>query len=355
MGDLPQYLHLHGGGWLNTDIADWFEGYARLCFEEFGDRVKLWITLNEPKETATQGYGTGESAPGKHGIGTLTYIAAHNQIRAHARAYRAYQQDYAAKQGGKCGITLNVNWAEPRNPDDPADEEASETHLQFNLGWFAHPIHSNGQYPDIMRNKIDQRSAKQGYKQSRLPHFTKEESEMISKSSDFLGINFYTSNIVYPKHSPLSDVSYYSDSDVGSAQDPSWYSAGSTWLKVTPWGIRKILKWISKEYSNPDIYITENGFSDKLGNLDDLQRVYYYKHYCNMVLKSVKLDGVSVKGYYAWSLLDNFEWTRGYTEKFGLHRVNMSDPGRVRTPKESAFFYSRLIKENGFVENKNMC
>ena len=84
-------------------------------------------------------------------------------------------------------------------------------------------------------------------------------------------------------------------------------------------------------------------------------RVYYYKHYINQVLKAIKMDGVNVKGYYAWSLMDNFEWAMGYTEMFGLHRVNMSSPDRERTPKESAFFYLRLAKENGFVENENIC
>ena len=147
-------------------------------------------------------------------------------------------------------------------------------------------------------------------------------------------------------------------------------------LKVTPWGIRRALNWASAEYGHPDIYVTENGFSDKLGNLDDLQRwekllssfvnifflhfftiyrVYYYKHYTNQILKSILEDGLSVRGYYAWSLMDNFEWGNGYTEKFGLHRVNMSDPNRERTPKESAFFFGRLVRENGFVENENVC
>jgi len=353
--DLPQALQDIGDGWLNPDVADWFEEYARVCFEEFGDRVKFWITLNEPKETSIQGHGTGTMAPGKKGIGTLTYIAAHNQIRAHARAYRLYHKEFAAEQKGKCGITLNIDWAEPRDPEKQEDLDASETSMQFNLGWYAHAILKNGRYPDIMRTKIDEKSTQQGFEFSRLPEFTAEESEMITNSSDFLGMNFYTSNIVYPEESSLEDVSYFNDPDVASIKDPSWYGSGSSWLKVTPWGIREALKWASNEYGHPDIYITENGFSDRQGNLDDLSRVYYYKHYWNQVLKAVKVDNVSVKGYYAWSLMDNFEWAMGYTEKFGLHRVNMTDPGRARTPKESAYFYSRVIQENGFVENENIC
>jgi len=352
--DLPQALQEHGG-WLNSTVADWFEEYARFCYTEFGDRVKFWITLNEPRETSLQGYGGGTMAPGIIGLGTTTYVAAHNQIRAHARAYRAYQADFAASQGGKVGITLNINWAEPRDEAEAADIEASNTYLNFNLGWYAHAIFVDGKYPEVMRSKIDDKSAAQGFEESRLPHFSDEDSATILGSSDFLGINFYTSEVVYPQPSDITEVSFYADMDIGSYQDETWYVAGSSWLKVTPWGIRRALNWASAEYGHPDIYVTENGFSDKLGNLDDLQRVYYYKHYTNQILKTILEDGLSVKGYYAWSLMDNFEWGNGYTEKFGLHRVNMSDPNRERTPKESAFFFGRLVRENGFVENENVC
>ena len=158
--DLPQALS-DQGGWLNSSVSEWFEEYARVCFEEFGDRVKFWITLNEPRETSIQGYGTGTMAPGISpskcadfglddcGPGTTTYIAAHNQIRAHAAAYRAYQADFAASQGGKVGITLNVNWGQPRDEADAGDIQASEDYLNFNLGWYAHAIFVDGKYPEV--------------------------------------------------------------------------------------------------------------------------------------------------------------------------------------------------------------
>ena len=308
-------------------------------------------------------------APGVIGPGTSAYIAAHNQLRAHAAAYRAYYQDFAT-QGGKVGISLNINWAEPRDETNEDDVAASDTVLNFSFGWYAHPIFIDGKYPPVMRSKIDAKSSAQGFNESRLPQFTDKESSMILGSSDFLGINFYTANVVYPEMSNISDIGFYADQDIGSYQDESWFGSGSSWLKVTPWGIRRALNWVSEKFSNPDIYITENGFSDKLGNLDDLQRlvlhhcyfhvlfslnrIYYYKHYINQVLKTVG-DGVRVKGYYAWSLMDNFEWAQGYTEKFGLHSVNMTDPERRRTPKESALFYSSLVKQNGFVKAENNC
>ena len=192
---------------------------TRVCYEEFGDRVKFWITLNEPKETSLQGHGSGTMAPGLHGLGTLAYVAAHNQIRAHARAYRAYQADFAASQAGKVGITLNVNWGEPRDPANPGDVEASETFLQFNMGWYGHAIFVDGKYPEVMRTQIDEKSAAQGFEESRLPHFSEEDSAIILGSSDFLGINFYTSEVVYPETSDISDVSFYADQDVKTYQD----------------------------------------------------------------------------------------------------------------------------------------
>jgi len=357
--DIPQALQNiptpEEGGWLNPDVADWFEEYAGVVFAAFGDRVKFWITLNEPKETSLQGYGSGDMAPGIVGRGTYSYIAAHNQIRAHGRAYRLYESQYKPTQGGVCGITCNVNWAEPRDPSNPADVEASETNLQFNFGWYLHPIALDGKYPPIMRSQIDSKSEKQGFPESRLPSFTDEESLMLAGSYDFIGMNFYTSDIVYPEESPINNIDYYADQDVSSYQDPDCYASGSSWLKVTPWGIRGALNWASEQYNHPKIYITENGYSDRLGNTDDLQRIYYYKHYINQILKAVKLDGVDVAGYYAWSLMDNFEWARGYSEHFGMHSVDMSSPERTRTPKESSRFIAKLAAANGFTEDMGPC
>ena len=199
---------------------------------------------------------------------------------------------------------------------------------------------------------IDEKSAAQGFNESRLPHFSEEDSAMILGSSDFLGLNIYTSFLVFPQVADISQVDFYADQDVATYQDETWTPTGASWLKVTPWGIRRAIGWASQRYNRPDIYITENGVSTKLRNLDDLHRVYYLKHYINQVLKSIVLDGVNVLGYYAWSLVDVFEWTAGYTENFGLHRVNMTDPERPRTPKLSASYYSGIVDENGFVEGE---
>ena len=129
-----------------------------------------------------------------------------------------------------------------------------------------------------------------------------------------MGLNLYTSNLAYPTPEEDIDPSFISwgtDSDVTDIKDPKWYGAASSWLKVAPFGLRRIINWAYANYQKP-IYVTENGFSDFIGNIDDQHRVYYYKHYINQLLKTVKVDGTDVRGYYAWSLLDNFEWSQGY-------------------------------------------
>jgi len=370
--DLPQALE-DQGGWLSPDVADWFEEYADTVFAAFGDRVKFWITLNEPKETSLQGYGNGAMAPGienfpcyKDGtcLGVTSYQAAHNQIRAHGRAYRLYESKYKETQGGVCGITCNVNWAEPRDPMNPDDVQASENSLQFGFGWFVHPIALDGKYPEYMRSQIDAKSAEQGFEESRLPQFSEEDSAMLAGSYDFIGMNFYTSDLVWPQTSDINEVSYWADQDIGTTQmdygAEQWYRAGSSWLKVTPWGIREALKWATAQYTTeakgqPAFYITENGFSDLLGNIDDLQRIYYYKHYINQLLRAIKEDGVDLRGYYAWSLMDNFEWAMGYGEHFGLHSVDMTSDERTRTPKESSRFIAKIVANNGFTEDMGPC
>ncbi|VDI62105.1 lactase-phlorizin hydrolase, partial [Mytilus galloprovincialis] len=348
--DLPAALEKKHGGWLNSSIADYYEAYAGLLFGRFGDRVKLWITFNEPWIVAWLGYGVNSFAPGKFGPGTNTYVVGHNIIRAHMKAYKLYERKYKGTQKGQVGITLNVGWAEPLDPYDPSHVEASERSMQFDFGWFANPI-MFGDYPDVMKSRVRNNSLLQNLAKSRLPEFTAEEQRYLKGSTDFLGLNFYTSFLVYPEDKDVKkDISYDTDKGNGGTGDPSWLGSGSDWLKVTPFGLRKTLNWISKTYNNISTYVTENGVSDRNGSLHDEHRVNYYRAYINEMLKAVKLDRCNVKGYSAWSLMDNFEWGQGYVEKFGIHYIDFSDPERTRIPKLSALYYSNLIKDHGFVQ-----
>lgn len=346
--DLPQALE-DLGGWLNPDIADWFEEYARVCYQEFGDRVKFWITLNEPQVTAINGYEQGINAPGIVDPGISTYVAGHHQIRAHARAYRVYYEEFA-DQKGQVGITLNIHHAKHLT-DSPEDVEAVERWNDFFMGWFAHPIFINGNYPHVMIDRIALRSGEQGFFQSRLPQFTPEEMERINGSADFIGINYYTTEIIFNQAYNISEVSYNADIGVGTTKDPLWYPTASKWFLVEPTGIRNMMNTIRRKYGDYPIYITENGMSDHLGNLDDLTRIYYHKHYINQLLKAIKLDGVNVRGYFAWCFLDNFEWGAGHSQRFGLHYVDFNDPDRPRTPKASSKYLSQIYRQNGFVKN----
>ncbi|PIK52496.1 putative lactase-phlorizin hydrolase-like [Apostichopus japonicus] len=267
-------------------------------------------------------------------------------------AYRTYDSTYRASQMGEIGIALNSDFIEPYNRSIPSDVEAASRSLRFGLGWYANPIFKNGDYPDIMKEKIARKSAAQGLASSRLPEFTEEEKDMIKGTYDFFGLNHYTTQ--YCVDSDQEDLSnpssYYKDADVFRWQDSSWPSTGSSWLQVVPWGIRRMVNWIRDEYGQDiPIYVTENGVSTKdVAELNDEIRTKYYTSYINEILKAIRIDNVNVKGYTAWSLMDNFEWAQGYTERFGLHYVDFSDPKRPRTPKASANAYAHIVADNGF-------
>ncbi|KAF2886264.1 hypothetical protein ILUMI_19907, partial [Ignelater luminosus] len=310
--DTPQPLE-DLGGFANELMAEWFEDYARVVFENFGDRVRHWLTFNEPRQICLEGYGGDGKAPGYESSGIGDYLCAHNLIRAHARAYHLYDQKFRPKQNGNISITLDAAWSEPIT-NSTFDKEAAERALEFQFAWFADPIFSpNGDYPDVMKKLVAERSQKEGFRRSRLPEFTREEVEYIKGTSDFFGLNHYTT--VVTKDAPDTPIggkpSSLKDSQAVYSQDPSWPSGTSSWLKVIPWGFTRILVWIKNRYGDIPIHITENGFSDH-GEIDDQGRINYYKLYLSALLDAIYDHKVNVKMYTAWSLLDNFEWRDGY-------------------------------------------
>ncbi|XP_075685341.1 lactase/phlorizin hydrolase-like [Rhinoderma darwinii] len=351
--DLPQALQ-DVGGWENETIVARFKDYADLLFQRLGDRVKFWITLNEPYIIANLGHGYGTAAPGifdRPGCGP--YEVGHNLIKAHTEAWHLYNSTYRAQQKGLISITINSDWAEPRNPYKQEDVEAARRYMMFYGGWFANPIFNNGDYNEIMKSRVRERSLAQGLTKSRLPEFTEEEKKRIKGTYDYFGFNHYTTILASPLNFRESQQSYDADRGVASLTDRSWLGSGSIWLKVTPFGFRRILNWIKEEYNNPPIYVTENGISERGTNLNDKWREHYYKLYVNEALKAVKYDGVDLRGYTAWCLMDNFEWAAGYAERFGLYYTNYTDANLTRTPKESTKYYRQLIQCNGFPDPRN--
>lgn len=336
--DLPDALETRLGGWLSDAIIPLFKDYADVCFASFGDRVQNWITLNEPWVAAVLGYGQGVFAPG-HTSNVEPYTAAHNLLLAHAHSVDLYRNNYQGKQQGCIGITNNCDWREPLTDSDD-DRQAAQTALEFFLGWFADPIYL-GDYPECMRQNVGKR----------LPVFTAEEKALLLGSSDFFGLNHYTTMYAAKQQGGSGEQSVYGngglseDQGVDLSVDESWPKTSMHWA-VVPWGCRKLLEWISSRYDNPSIYITENGcaYDDEVveGKVDDQERIDFYSQYIAECGNAID-EGVNLKGYFAWSLLDNFEWAMGYSKRFGLHYVDFETGDR--TPKNSALWFSKMLRQ----------
>lgn len=347
--DLPQALQANFGGWPNEELIEHYANYARLLFGIYGDRVKYWITFNEPYNTCELGYGVAVAAPGILQEATAPYLCAHTIIKSHARAYRIYESEFKATQNGRVGITINTEWMEPSDPENPEHVAAASRAIQFMHGWFTTPVFF-GRYPDSMRQMIDARSEQEGRNTSRLPSFDAYWTEYVKGSWDFLGLNHYTTELTVPAALP-GFPGFIGDQQVTKFKDPSWPGSSAGWLKKVPWGLRKLLNYIKDTYGNPEVFITENGWSDdNTVGLNDVGRSDYFKAYINEVLKAINIDGCNVSSYTAWSLMDNFEWANGYTDRFGVHWVNFTDPERQRIPKQSSELLIQIFTDNGFPE-----
>uniref|UniRef100_A0A3Q3X112 Uncharacterized protein n=1 Tax=Mola mola TaxID=94237 RepID=A0A3Q3X112_MOLML len=342
--DLPQALQ-DQGGWKSPKISAMFDSYAKFCFQTFGDRVKLWITINEPYVCAKLGHEDGIHAPGLKEPGMAAYLVGHNMLRAHAMAWHSYNSAYRAQQKGVVSLALNSDWFEPSRAGCREDVAAAERRLAFTLGWFAWPVFVTGDYPEIMRSAIDAQSKKLGYGgSSRLPSFSKDDPAILG-TADFFALNYYTSRKVRPGGG-AGQMSMKSDQDAEEVLDPSWPICGVSWLAVVPHGLRNLLKYIKNSFNNPAVYITENGFA-QTGPLqiEDVQRSEFYKDAISQVAKAIEEDGVNVRGYFAWSLLDNFEWADGYSVRFGLFNVDFEDANRRRTIYQSGRDYAKIISK----------
>eukprot|EP00058_Branchiostoma_floridae_P012220 XP_002597708.1 hypothetical protein BRAFLDRAFT_77388 [Branchiostoma floridae] len=337
--DLPLALEKKYKGWLGDEIIELFNDYARFCFSEFGDRVKHWVTLNEPWSHAVVCSMVGMLPQVRDRGREGTYACAHNFIRAHGRAWHTYDKEFRAKQGGKLGITLSCTWAEPKNPDSEEDAAAVERFLQFHMGWFAHPIFLNGDYPDVMKEYVAKRSAEEGLAKSRLPEFTAEEKAMLKGTADFLGLNYYTARLT----SALSaeglskpDLLDEEDGDVHVGTHPDWPAPGIFFINVVPWGFRKVLNYMQNRYQVPLIYVTENGYHEEHKgevqyDMKDARRSCYHAAHINELRKAIVHDGVNVQSYTVWCLMDNLEWDSGFSQRMGLYHVDFTDPDRKRT------------------------
>ncbi|CAH2071514.1 unnamed protein product, partial [Iphiclides podalirius] len=353
--DLPTPL-MDLGGWSNPKIIDYFEDYAKTAFTVFGDLVKVWTTMNEPHQHCYNGYGSNNFVPAIMSNGVGEYLCTHYMLLAHSRAYHLYDKKFRPHQKGKIGITLDAFWAEPKNNRKMSDREAAERYLQMHLGIFAHPIYSlEGDYPVLVRERVNNISQSQGFTRSRLPYFSNHEVNLLRGSSDFFGLNHYTtflmSDLLMQKDWKIP--SWDHDTGVKMEQSPKWPKPGAAWLSVYPPGFRKVLNWITKNYGTRiPIIVTENGVSD-FGGLNDYSRVSYYNNYMNQLLLAINEDGCNVQGYFAWTLMDDFEWTDGYTVKFGLFHVDFNSTEKTRIPKLSAFNFAEIVRKRRNTEENS--
>nr|XP_012804566.2 klotho [Jaculus jaculus] len=312
--DLPQRLQDVYGGWASRALADHFRDYAELCFRHFGGQVKYWITMDNPYVVAWHGYATGRLAPGVRGSSRLGYLVAHNLILAHAKVWHLYNTSFRPTQGGQVSIALSSHWINPRRMTDDNIKQCQKS-LDFVLGWFAKPIFIDGDYPESMKSNLS----------SLLPDFTESEKMFIKGTADFFALSFGPT-LSFQLLDPYMKFR--------QLESPS---------------LRQLLSWIDLEYNHPQIFIVENGwFVSGTTKRDDAKYMYYLKKFTMETLKAIRLDGVSVIGYTAWSLLDGFEWHRGYDIRRGLFYVDFLSRDKKLLPKSSALFYQKLIQSNGF-------
>ncbi|KAK1418706.1 hypothetical protein QVD17_27852 [Tagetes erecta] len=386
--DLPNALEEEYMGFLSPKIVDDFVNYAEICFWEFGDRVKNWVTLNEPYRFSYFGYVTGQHAPGRGGEGqegdpeSEPYTVAFNLINCHAAAYRKYQQDFQDAQKGKVGITLDVNFFKPFS-NDQNDVKAVEYAYDFMFGLFMEPL-TSGDWPSNVKEFATKPSLNQPNGRA-LPTFTDDLKKKLIHSYDFLGINYYTANFIQfvdsfgPSDGFVTD-SHYKSSEAGKDSKGNVIGPApfpESWVYLCANELVDLLLHIKKTYNVEKYFvITENGAPElnedgsyyDSGNdpkkkkekviktyeqvKDDEFRLKYIKWHLDAIRRANSkwsIDSIIwkkhlVMGYFVWSFTDSYEWGGGYTQRFGLNYVDYKNK-LLRYPKKSALWYKKFLSE----------
>ncbi|KAK9096975.1 hypothetical protein Sjap_022472 [Stephania japonica] len=353
--DIPQSLQDEYDGYLSPKFIEDFTAYADVCFKEFGDRVKHWITFNEPNIQTIIGNEFGIFPPSRcsypFGVNcsignsaTEPYIGAHTILLSHASAVQLYREKYQGIQRGQIGITILAVWFEPVS-DSPKDIAAKQRMLDFHIGWFLDPL-VYGDYPASMKNIVG----------SRLPLLTENDSKQLKSSCDFIGLNHYFALTVgdLPRTFSKYETDYVRDTSVKGLLSKSMLQRDST-LPSNPRSLQRLLEYVNVKYKNPAVVIHENGLRAHGDNcnaqaLNDTKRIEYMESYIESLLISIR-NGSDVRGYFVWSFMDCFELTDGYRSHYGLYAVDFNDAKRKRYPRMSAkWFSSFLAKEKNSAE-----
>ncbi|XP_045505553.1 myrosinase 1-like [Colias croceus] len=346
--DLPMKLQ-DLGGWTNPLISDWFESYAAVLYSLYADRVKTWITINEPIVVCDFNYNGGNYAPGIKEPVIAPYLCNKHLMIAHAKAYRLYEREYKHKYDGRISLANNALWIEPFKV--PRDIELAELGMEHMIGRYAHPVFSKeGGWPEKIEKHMLELSLKQGYNSSRLPPFTEEEKKFVQGTADFFGFNYYTARQIRPAKAGENGTWFIDGSPELDAmlEVPPGATFGATDLiAILPRGLREMLQYLKKTYGDHEYLITENGYPG-WKDMEDHVRIDFIRDHLEQLLIAIEEDNVTVSGYTYWSLLDNFEWVGGYGIRFGIYDVDFNDPKRTRTPRLSAKYYACVIDSNSY-------
>ena len=307
--DLPQYLQ-ENGGWISRQTAEKFRDYALVLVDNFSDRVKKWVTINEPSVATYAGHLTGVHAPGWKNPEVVLKVA-HNMLLAHGLAVKAIRN----VSDVILGIALNLAPVFPRDPQSERDLEAAFTYDSYLYKFFLDGLFLK-EYPDHINMKD-------------IANF--DDMEYVGEKLDFIGINYYTKlTVQYDGSTPFTKA---------SIQEPDLSEYSDMWT-FYPQGLGQVIKRCRSYNNCPDIYIMENGTSLPQEEYDEA-RIHYIQSHIRE-LKNCIDDNIPVKGYFIWSLLDNFEWAEGYSKKFGL--VNVDFLTFKRRLKDSARWYTKFLK-----------
>ena len=311
--DLPQGLQ-NEGGWLARDTCHHFADYAQEVARRFGDRVQTIATHNEPWCTTNLGYGNGQFAPGVADAKSAVQVS-HHLLLSHGLALQAMR---AGGTKAKLGIVLNQWTADPAT-DSEADRQLARLEYARSVEWFMDPLFK-GRYPELALEAHGANS----------PVIFENDFNDIGQTLDFLGVNYYTRafcSAETPPRKPQGGLGF---------TDMDW--------EIYPQGLTDLLLGLQREYRLPPIYITENGMAnaDRLvnGHIADAERIDYVRSHL-VALAAAMQQGVDVRGYFLWSLLDNFEWNSGYLKRFGIVHVDYET--QRRTLKDSAIWYRNFI------------
>ncbi len=321
--DLPQALQ-DRGGWPARSTASAYVEYAEAVVRRLGDRVHDWMTFNEPWVSAFLGYEYGVHAPGRRNRAEA-YAAAHHHLLAHGWAAPVIRRD---SPGSQVGMVLNLA---PHHPASPSEADARAARLRDAGGnrWFLDPLAGRG-YPQELCESLD----------LSLDFVQPGDMAAITAPIDFVGVNYYFRSIDRSEAIPEAKNAPRTLFPVPNPTTMGW--------EVYPEGLYELLARLKKEYSFPAYYVTENGAAcaDQVGpdgRVDDPRRVAYLADHFAQAARAIA-EGIPLKGYFVWSLMDNFEWAHGYSQRFGLVYVDYKTLARI--PKTSAKWYSSIIKEN---------